>query len=982
MLQQRNFWAHKYVIFLISLSFYFLSSNYYIDYWDSAEFVTSNYLSYPTHPVGAPFYTFISHFIISLFNAQHASFISTLLSGIFSSTTLVFVADIIYILGLKCLTKQINNKPLWASIASVLGTLSLAFSLSYWNSSIETEVYTLSFLLIIVTFWLALLQQELKIISSPQKYTFLLFLLLGISISVHPINIAVIIPIVILKNKKALWIRILLGFMVFIFLYHILFKKLIETLAVIDIHTVNHHILPVNIGSLLGYISVLFFLLIGYFITKKHPKASLILGSLFFYLLGCIFYILPITNTLKTKKGFEINNTPELIKYINAEQFGVDKTPLLYGKTYATPLDSKKPFTNGKKQYYYDAKNQKYVLSNDGNYNRKNYDQKHLQLFPRMYSSKPRDIYGYQQWTHLKKSSTNTNTAPRFTDNINFFINYQVYFLNLRYFLWNFVGKQNHVHGKGTLENGNWISGFSFIDKIHTGEFYSTKNAVYYYGIPLLLGCMGCITLFKNNKLYFYTTLILFLLFGLGISFFVNPTPSSVLVRERDYIITGSFIVFCWWIGLSFIGMINILSKQKNAYKIAVALVLLIVCPLQLFAKNQRFLLHKKDAFHYRVSKIYLESCPENAILFTRGDNTFFPLKYLQNVEGFRTDIKIINFDLLTQPWYIHQLKGNGIHIDLLNKHFENGFPTHFPIIPKNKTTTLNELFTHVNNSKNDTLWNWVNQSYIPSRKLTINSKNWPHTPLVNVPTDTIFQTNRILKTGFMAKHEFAFWNILKNNASKQPICFTHTSDHLHFNGLKNSTIQKGLIGILTNQKAKMGYNSKLVNTQKSDALLNSLNITENTFLTHENREVFTTVIRPQYYFIAQNYIEHHQPQKALKILDTLFKVNNQQVPYKQYAFALGKLYYRCGTPKKGTKILRTVLNNYQERINKYIHSKHIPFPFINAEELKTTVEHYQQMLQQTRKLDLTLFKKQQKYWLASQKEISNWYHKNSNPLN
>ena len=48
---------------------------------------------------------------------------------------------------------------------------------------------------------------------------------------------------------------------------------------------------------------------------------------------------------------------------------------------------------------------------------------------------------------------------PGFVNNLKFFFTYQVGHMYFRYFMWNFVGRQNDIQGFGDPLNGNWISG-------------------------------------------------------------------------------------------------------------------------------------------------------------------------------------------------------------------------------------------------------------------------------------------------------------------------------------------------------------------------------------------------------------------------------------------------------------------------------------------------------------------------------------------
>jgi hypothetical protein len=233
-----------------------------------------------------------------------------------------------------------------------------------------------------------------------------------------------------------------------------------------------------------------------------------------------------------------------------------------------------------------------------------------------------------------------------------------------RYFMWNFVGKQNDEQGNLDLQNGNWLSGIQFIDEFRLviqsnlpTDVKENKGRNTYYFLPFILGIIGLFFHVKQNKNDFYTLFLFFLFTGLAIVFYTNPKPFEP--RERDYAVVGSFYIFAIWVGFGVLALYQKLKQyaDKNMVAIAVTVVSLLAVPVLMAFQNW----DDHDRSNRYTSRLnaaaYLDSCAENAILFTIGDNDTFPLWYMQEVENYRTDIKVINTSLFQTDWYIDQMK-------------------------------------------------------------------------------------------------------------------------------------------------------------------------------------------------------------------------------------------------------------------------------------------------------------------------------------
>ena len=397
------------------------------------------------------------------------------------------------------------------------------------------------------------------------------------------------------------------------------------------------------------------------------------------------------------------DNVFALGSYLNREQYG--DRPLFYGQTFNAGVMYKdngdgvmKPVTkegkalyakvvksdpNQPDQYIQTGTNDKYITSPELD-----------MLFPRMYSGA--HAREYKEWigmvgepveatTQLDKDGNalahETKTKPTFAENLQFFLDYQLNYMYWRYFMWNFVGRQNDIQGSGEITQGNWISGIPFIDNARLGdqslmpEELTTANKGHnvFYMLPLLLGIIGLLWQAYAGKRgieQFWVVFFLFFMTGIAIVIYLNQTPSQP--RERDYAYAGSFYAFAIWVGMGVAGFWNMImaiikkakknlsAEDENKFNVmvaAVASIIGLIVPLQMV--SQTWDDHDRSG-RYPARDFgmnYLSSVDQNGIIFTNGDNDTFPLWYCQEVEGYRTDVRVVNLSYLTTDWYISQMR-------------------------------------------------------------------------------------------------------------------------------------------------------------------------------------------------------------------------------------------------------------------------------------------------------------------------------------
>lgn len=403
-------------------------------------------------------------------------------------------------------------------------------------------------------------------------------------------------------------------------------------------------------------------------------------------------------------------NSPDdvfaLKSYLNREQYG--DTPLLYGESYASEYeyraDGTPDYDEGESLY---AKKVKTNPNEPDEYEKydtkKKYKHQLCMLFPRMYSTQAHHIAGYKSWGNIKGRKASyigkdgqkkTKLVPTFGENLTYFFEYQVKFMYFRYFMWNFVGRQNDVQSTdGSIVNGNWISGINFIDSLFIGnqsnlpdDLANNKGRNTYYFLPLLLGLLGILYQIskrtRQNPILgiqnFVVTFTLFFMTGLAIVLYLNQTPLQP--RERDYAYAGSFYAFCIWIGLAVPALVDLSKKFITpAIGAPIATIIgLLAGPVLLASQNWDD--HDRSGRYTcrDFGQNYLLTMEPNGVIFTNGDNDTFPLWYNQEVEGVGSDQRVANLSYLQMGWYVDQMKhdayeSKALPISLQPKHYMNG---------------------------------------------------------------------------------------------------------------------------------------------------------------------------------------------------------------------------------------------------------------------------------------------------------------------
>ncbi len=435
-----------------------------------------------------------------------------------------------------------------------------------------------------------------------------------------------------------------------------------------DIFFVNNVGLPFFSGFIVFFIllSIAIWWSLRYATKRGLSYMRLGLWCLTFMLIGYSSYITTMirSNADPAVDMFNVDNPMSLVGYLGRDQYG--DFPILYGQKFTADIIQYLETSNKYQKSQVDGKDKYIISGKDGHYV---YLPKDKMVFPRMWDASNDQNHAdyYAMFANIGKTKDGTyERAPDWGDNIKFFVAYQNYFMYLRYFLWNFAGKQDDIEGLflGNKRDGNWITGVNAVDNIMLGDQSklpdSLKNNKAHntlFALPLILGLIGLFYQYKRRGDDFLVTFLLFFMTGFAIVIYLNQPGFQP--RERDYAYAGSFYAFAFWIGLGVLQVNDWLAKKINQRTAAIAATVICLLAVPVLMAQQEWNDHDRSRKQLArdVAKDYLVSCAPNAILFTFGDNDTYPLWYAQEVEGIRPDIRVINTSLLGIDWYINQFR-------------------------------------------------------------------------------------------------------------------------------------------------------------------------------------------------------------------------------------------------------------------------------------------------------------------------------------
>jgi hypothetical protein len=626
---------------------------------------------------------------------------------------------------------------------------------------------------------------------------------------------------------------------------------------------------------------------------------------------------------------------------------------------------------------------------------------------------------------------------PTFGENMRYFFQYQMDWMYWRYFLWNFAGRQNDIQGHGTITEGNWLTGIKAIDAQRLGNQDQlppsmTENHGFnrFYLLPMLLGVIGLVYQMLRHLRDWTVVMLLFFFTGVAIVIYLNQTPYQP--RERDYAYVGSFYAFAIWIGLGVfalydaartitrkelgmvigtafgLGVLKYVVEWDGDHSVSYSLFYLaalgggalalfhgldkvlkngavtgtlatlvgLVVPAVMVADGWDDHDRSNRAPARDLASNYLESCAPNAILFTNGDNDTFPLWYAQEVEGIRTDVRVVNLSLLNTDWYIDQMRRKAytsepVPFGMPQEKYRQGTRDVVALIPQGKGgyRDLKEMMKFVSDDRNmqPLFQRNVKDAFFPTDKFSIpvdSAVVFGNGTLTAKDTAWLRSLDWQIRKQVLLKNHLMVLDLLANNNWERPIYFAVTTgpdsyinlqDHFQLEGLTYRVVPVRSPNANPNLQGRVATDIMYRNV--TEKFLWGNMDTEGFIYLDENILRMTTNLRLQLSSLAEALIAEGRKEEARNILDlSLTKMPERNVPYDRILLPTVEAYYAIGDVSKGNELSERLFTIMEENLTYYTS---LETKFLKQMEQEMAIAHavMGRLMSETGKADSTLGK-------------------------
>lgn len=989
------------IVFGIALLVYTLTMEKSGSFWDCGEFVPVAAKLEIAHPPGAPFFSVLGRVftVFAEFGTPQPAIMINFLSALSTAFVSLFCFwTVTYYANKMLIKKEEDNTTsnIFAIMgAGIVAALVSTFADSIWFSAVEGEVYALSIFFMTFIVW-ASTKWERDNSQYADRWLVLIFFMIGLSTGVHLLSLLALpflgITIFYKKfkfNPAYLLIAFVLSFGLVIFVMQGIIVGIPYILSKFELIFVNSFGASFNTGVYVGIIFLIAAVVGAIFLThqKRAYYANLIMMCLAVLMLGYSTYI---TVPIRAAANPPINmNKPtdvfSMLSYLKREQYG--ERPLLNGPAYTAEnalvanggdiikIIEKSPSyipnektgkydeVKGKQDYVYADEVKMFfprlgVLGDKGKVEAYRawinppyavYDRENRTIVTKFKPSELQKAEAYVQQMNAQNTSKFGTNRYRvkdiltWGDNIGFFFEYQVGYMYMRYFMWNFSGRQNDIQGKYSNSDGGWIVGIDAIDDAigttwGNPEWTQKDLSPYYasnfannkfYAIPFIFGIVGFIFILLNDKKFAFVSFVLFL--STGVFFIVYGNQPPIEPRERDYVIAGSIFTYAMYIGFAVIAIYKGLKKVNPTLGMGAAFAIVMIAPLLMGFEGWDD--HDRSGRTTAVdfASNYLNSCEPNAIIFTQGDNDTYPLWYAQEIEGIRTDVRVVNLSLLGVDWYVNHLRYKMNDADPVKLTFtpemlsggKRDYVQYFanPKLDPNKFYDAQEIMAFV--AKDDPNFAAMNQSkipyHLPTKKFAfpIDKEKAAAIGLIDGVNDStsLDQINFTLKKNALMKFDLIVLDIIANNINERPIYFAISVSPSSFMGLQQYFEQEGLTyRIVPRINATGQPTSSPINVDEMyDNVMNKFKFgqidTNPDVYIDENISRMTLNLVSIYTKLADKLVQEGELTKAVEVLDrSLETLPTDRLFYNYFHADMPSLYAKAGEKEKGDKLAQDIL--------------------------------------------------------------------------
>lgn len=1003
-------WASFAVAFIV----YALTVEPTGSFWDAGEYITTSAKLQVGHPPGAPLLQMIGAFfsIFAFGDSSKIALMVNAVSVVSSAFAVLFTFWTITNMTAKLASKKkpiTNSKAMAIFGSGLVGALAFTFSDSFWFNAVETEVYAMASFIMALLLWLGLKWTDNLDDPRGNRWLLLICFLVGLTFGIQFMGFLAIPSIGLLyyfkKYKTTTVKNFLLANIIVIALLMLVYKfsltYVLKLFGWSEVFFINSIGLPFNSGSI---IMGLIFIAAFYFGLRYTRKNNFYTGNtivlcLMFLIFGFSSWLmLPIRANAKTVVNEnDPSDARSLLAYYNREQYPGVESPF-YGAYFSDTFAPAGDDIDDRPKYEKDQKLGKYVIVNNYKNAIQGPNEKHVGILPRLWSDQHAENYmryfgelefrikaEYISNNDLREAVAQFKSAygqgeldseqyirflrefseyievepPTLWQNVTYLFEFQFGYMYMRYFMWNFTGRQNDIQGRYD-ENGHWLSGIGFVDSLRLGsqnnlpsDWENNKGRNTYFFLPLLLGIIGIVFQVSKNPKHFWVLFVFFIFTGLAIQFYTNPYIFQP--RERDYSLVGSFYIFCIWIGIGVYGLFDEFRKILSAKIAAPVITGLCLLAVPLLMAFQNWDDHDRSGRYTANStaKAYLDSCKEDAgaILFTIGDNDTFPLWYAQEIEEYRTDVRIVNTSLFATDWYIDQMKRKAyesepIPSQLTHDKYRYGSrdAVYYQGVTENRWN-IKDFINWIGSDKPQTKFKYLLEKqgadlnnypesnldivYYPTNKIRIpvNKKNVLETGLVKAKDSALIEDfiDIDLPQSALPKNRILMLDLIANNDWKRPIYFSGGSfDKAEYIWMKDYLQLDGLVYKLVPIKTK-NQSSFEMGRVDSDLMYDivkkwdwgnsgSADIYHDPQTRSQGLSFRSNLARLMETLIAENKID-----KAKNIIE----MSLTNMPVEQYGFyafvePFVDGYYKVGETEKARALFEKLKKVYQERLEYY----------------------------------------------------------------
>jgi hypothetical protein len=902
--------------FTISLVTYWLTMEETASYWDCGEFIAVSYKLQVPHPPGAPLFLMMGRVFsfLALGDVTRVAYWINFMSVLASAFTILFLFWSITLFGRKLMgiknDSEITESQNWLLMgAGLVGALAYTFSDSFWFSAVEAEVYAMSSFFTAFVVWGILKWDVIEDESKANRWLLLIAYMMGLSIGVHLLNLLTLPALGLIyyfkKFKPTTWgvvLTLALSGGIVLFINDFIVPGLPTIAGYFEVFFVNTLGLFFGSGALVFFILLIAGLIYGIYYTQTHnrPILNTFILATTFILIGYASYT---TVIIRSNYDTLINeNAPKdvmsFIRYLKREQYG--SRPLLFGAYFtAKPIDVKygaADYVKGKNKYEISSRKFSYV-----------YEPDQETILPRMWNADHaeayRNIVGLQE-----------GEKPTFAQNIYFMFKHQIGTMYMRYFMWNFAGRESDEQG------ADWLSPIEASKKV-PAALEDNKGRNNFFMIPFVLGLIGMFYQFVKDTKNFSIIALLFVMLGVAIVVYLNSPPTEP--RERDYIYAGSYYAYALWIGLAVIGIAEVLGKLiKNAKASAVAATLIGLSAPTIMAQ-QGWDDHNRSNRFFSVDSAsnYLNSCEKNAVIFTGGDNDTFPLWYAQEVEGIRTDMRVVVLSYYNTDWYIEQTMRKAYESEPMPytlsaaQYKQGGLNDYLPFADfKIKSLDARQYIELL--AKDYPQLRDGDRNIVPSKVFTLNVNKDEVRAKGIIPKQfdslLVDQMEIRLLRGALEKKDLALLDFLVTNNWERPIYLNNTSLSQINIDLRPYAVMEGNAYRILPIRNPYPDREYLVNTDIAyDNMINKFKYTglnDDKVYFNEDYRGFVLNHRSALNDLAEGLIAEDNLEKADKVLEfSLEKMPDRVIPYDITTASMVDLLFQVGQKEKAIEIAKVI---------------------------------------------------------------------------